>query len=68
VFSGIIVALLHSLNIALVLFSPSIHSMRLAFRGVLLEVFMGGSVVYKPFKKGLVDDGGTEPLFRKVRV
>jgi V/A-type H+-transporting ATPase subunit I len=53
---GIIVALLlHALNIALAMFSPSIHSMRLHIVEFFSKFYTGGGVVYKPFKKAVVD-------------
>ena len=53
---GIIVALLlHALNIALAMFSPSIHSMRLHIVEFFSKFYSGGGVVYKPFKKAVVD-------------
>jgi len=56
---GIIVALLlHALNIALALFSPSIHSMRLHIVEFFSKFYEGGGVVYKPFKKAVVEEGG----------
>jgi V/A-type H+-transporting ATPase subunit I len=55
---GIIVALLlHALNIALAMFSPSIHAMRLHIVEFFSKFYTGGGVVYKPFKKAVVDDG-----------
>ena len=54
---GIIVALLlHALNIALAMFSPSIHSMRLHIVEFFSKFYTGGGVVYKPFKKAVVDE------------
>ncbi len=56
---GIIVALLlHALNIALALFSPSIHAMRLHIVEFFSKFYEGGGVVYKPFKKAVVEEGG----------
>jgi V/A-type H+-transporting ATPase subunit I len=55
---GIIVALLlHALNIALALFSPSIHAMRLHIVEFFSKFYEGGGVVYKPFKKAAVEEG-----------
>jgi V/A-type H+-transporting ATPase subunit I len=55
---GIIVALLlHALNIALAMFSPSIHSMRLHIVEFFSKFYTGGGVLYKPFKKTVVDEG-----------
>ncbi|MDO9549663.1 MAG: V-type ATPase 116kDa subunit family protein [Methanoregula sp.] len=54
---GIIVALLlHALNIVLAMFSPSIHSMRLHIVEFFSKFYAGGGVVYKPFKKAVVDE------------
>jgi V/A-type H+-transporting ATPase subunit I len=56
---GIIVALLlHALNIALAMFSPSIHSMRLHIVEFFSKFYEGGGAVYKPFKKAVVEEGG----------
>ena len=55
---GVIVALLlHALNIALAMFSPSIHSMRLHIVEFFSKFYTGGGVLYKPFKKAIVDEG-----------
>ncbi len=55
---GIIVALLlHALNIMLAMFSPSIHSMRLHIVEFFSKFYEGGGVVYKPFKKAVVEEG-----------
>ena len=49
---GILIAvLLHALNIALAMFSPSIHSMRLHLVEFFSKFYEGGGTVYKPFKK-----------------
>ena len=49
---GVIVAvLLHTLNIILAMFSPSIHSMRLHLVEFFSKFYEGGGVVYKPFKR-----------------
>jgi V/A-type H+-transporting ATPase subunit I len=54
---GIIVALLlHALNIMLAMFSPSIHSMRLHIVEFFSKFYAGGGVVYKPFKKAVVEE------------
>ncbi len=54
---GIIVAiLLHALNIALAMFSPSIHAMRLHIVEFFSKFYTGGGVVYKPFKKVVADE------------
>ncbi len=56
---GVIVALLlHALNIALALFSPSIHAMRLHIVEFFSKFYVGGGVVYKPFRKAVVEEGG----------
>ncbi|MFA6225425.1 MAG: hypothetical protein WC620_04390 [Methanoregula sp.] len=61
--SGIIVALLlYALNIALALFSPSIHAMRLHIVEFFLKFYEGGGVVYEPFKKAVVEKGGGRPF------
>ncbi len=57
---GIIVAvLLHTLNIILAMFSPSIHSVRLHLVEFFSKFYKGGGIVYKPFKKAI--NKGTEP-------
>jgi V/A-type H+-transporting ATPase subunit I len=49
---GIIVALLlHALNIALVMFSPSIHAMRLHIVEFFSKFYEGGGIPYRPFKR-----------------
>jgi V/A-type H+-transporting ATPase subunit I len=49
---GIIAAvLLHTLNIILAMFSPSIHSMRLHLVEFFSKFYEGGGVMYKPFKR-----------------
>jgi len=54
---GIIVALLlHALNIVLAMFSPSIHSMRLHIVEFFSKFYEGGGVVYKPFRKAVVEE------------
>ncbi len=56
---GIIVALLlHALNIALAMFSPSIHAMRLHIVEFFSKFYTGGGVAYKPFRKAVADEGG----------
>ena len=56
---GVIVALLlHALNIALALFSPSIHAMRLHIVEFFSKFYEGGGVVYKPFRKAGLEEGG----------
>jgi V/A-type H+-transporting ATPase subunit I len=53
VFVGVIIALLiHSLNIALGIFSPVIHSMRLHLVEFFTKFYESGGVEYKPFKRG----------------
>jgi V/A-type H+-transporting ATPase subunit I len=49
---GVIAAvLLHTLNIILAMFSPSIHSMRLHLVEFFSKFYEGGGVIYKPFKR-----------------
>jgi V/A-type H+-transporting ATPase subunit I len=49
---GIIVAvLLHTLNVVLAMFSPSIHSVRLHLVEFFSKFYEGGGTVYRPFKK-----------------
>jgi V/A-type H+-transporting ATPase subunit I len=51
---GILIAvLLHALNIALAMFSPSIHSMRLHLVEFFSKFYEGGGTPYKPFKKDI---------------
>jgi V/A-type H+/Na+-transporting ATPase subunit I len=52
---GILVAvLLHTLNIVLAMFSPSIHSVRLHLVEFFSKFYKGGGIAYKPFKKEIV--------------
>ncbi len=52
---GIIVAvLLHTLNIALAMFSPSIHSIRLHLVEFFSKFYEGGGVEYRPFARVVV--------------
>ncbi|MFA6362862.1 V-type ATP synthase subunit I [Methanoregula sp.] len=49
---GVIAAvLLHTLNIILAMFSPSIHSMRLHLVEFFSKFYEGGGIMYKPFKR-----------------
>jgi V/A-type H+-transporting ATPase subunit I len=49
---GIIVAvLLHTLNVVLAMFSPSIHSVRLHLVEFFSKFYEGGGTVYRPFRK-----------------
>ncbi|MGB8820752.1 MAG: V-type ATPase 116kDa subunit family protein, partial [Methanoregula sp.] len=49
---GIIVALLlHALNVALAMFSPSIHAVRLHLVEFFSKFYEGGGMPYKPFKR-----------------
>lgn len=58
---GIIVGvLLHALNVALAMFSPSIHSIRLHLVEFFSKFYEGGGVVYKPFARAVVGEGEKE--------
>jgi V/A-type H+/Na+-transporting ATPase subunit I len=58
---GIIVAvLLHTLNVALAMFSPSIHTIRLHLVEFFSKFYEGGGVVYKPFARAVVGEGEKE--------
>ena len=58
---GIIVAvLLHTLNVVLAMFSPSIHSVRLHLVEFFSKFYEGGGMVYKPFRKE-IGMKGAEP-------
>ncbi|MCK9579183.1 MAG: V-type ATP synthase subunit I [Methanoregula sp.] len=51
---GIIVAvLLHTLNVALAMFSPSIHSIRLHLVEFFSKFYEGGGVEYRPFSRAV---------------
>jgi V/A-type H+/Na+-transporting ATPase subunit I len=51
---GIIVGvLLHVLNVALAMFSPSIHAIRLHLVEFFSKFYEGGGVVYKPFARAV---------------
>ena len=53
---GIVVAiLLHALNLVLAMFSPSIHAVRLHLVEFFSKFYEGGGVVYRPFKKEIVE-------------
>ena len=53
---GIVVAiLLHALNLMLAMFSPSIHAVRLHLVEFFSKFYEGGGVVYRPFKKEIVE-------------
>jgi V/A-type H+/Na+-transporting ATPase subunit I len=53
---GIIIAiLLHTLNVTLAMFSPSIHSIRLHLVEFFSKFYEGGGMPYKPFARVLVD-------------
>jgi V/A-type H+-transporting ATPase subunit I len=55
---GIIVAvLLHTLNIALAMFSPSIHSIRLHLVEFFSKFYEGGGVPYRPFARPVEAEG-----------
>jgi V/A-type H+/Na+-transporting ATPase subunit I len=49
---GVVVAiLLHTLNLLLAMFSPSIHAVRLHLVEFFSKFYEGGGVVYRPFRK-----------------
>jgi V/A-type H+-transporting ATPase subunit I len=51
---GIIVAiLLHTLNVVLGIFSPSIHAIRLHLVEFFSKFYEGGGIAYKPFARGV---------------
>ncbi len=50
----LIAALLHTLNVALCIFSPSIHSLRLHIVEFYTKFYTGGGRPYAPFKRGQV--------------
>ena len=58
---GIIVAvLLHVLNIALAMFSPSIHAIRLHLVEFFSKFYEGGGSAYKPFARAVVAEPAGE--------
>ena len=50
IFGIIIAALLHTLNIILAMFSPSLHAIRLHLVEFYSKFYTGGRTMYKPFK------------------
>jgi V/A-type H+-transporting ATPase subunit I len=50
IFGIIIAALLHTLNIILAMFSPSMHAIRLHLVEFYSKFYKGGGTTYKPFK------------------
>ena len=52
IFGIIIAALLHTLNIMLAMFSPSLHAIRLHIVEFYSKFYEGGGTMYKPFKNG----------------
>jgi V/A-type H+-transporting ATPase subunit I len=52
IFGIIIAALLHTLNICLAMFSPSLHAIRLHIVEFYSKFYEGGGTMYKPFKNG----------------
>jgi V/A-type H+-transporting ATPase subunit I len=51
-FLGILIGtLLHTINIALVILSPTIQAMRLQYVEFLSKFYEGGGRTYRPFKK-----------------
>ena len=50
IFGIIIAALLHTLNIILAMFSPSLHAIRLHLVEFYSKFYTGGGTMYKPFK------------------
>lgn len=58
---GIIVAvLLHALNVALAMFSPSIHSIRLHLVEFFSKFYEGGGVEYRPFARAVAVEAEKE--------
>ncbi|MCL2503666.1 MAG: hypothetical protein FWE94_03530 [Coriobacteriia bacterium] len=54
---AIVGLLLHALNFAIVIFSPSIHSLRLVFLEFYGKFYETGSKVYSPFRKTGGEEG-----------
>jgi len=52
----LIAALLHTLNIVLAMFSPSIHSVRLHLVEFFSKFYKGGGIEYKPFRKEIKEE------------
>jgi V/A-type H+-transporting ATPase subunit I len=51
-----VAVLLHSLNIVLAMFSPSLHSIRLHVVECFSKFYEGGGTLYAPFKRKEIAD------------